>query len=82
LALQENREVLITALTLQATGPSGKDKSSGQYEYHLYEECMQYWDQPKAAGELQVAMRKMKWPVYIDTETSPEPPAKKKLRSS
>jgi hypothetical protein len=72
-AMPENSELLITALTLQATSSSGR---SHEDVHRFCEESADYWDQPKAGQELQVAMDKMSWPEGINAG-----PSAKRLKS-
>ena len=58
-AMEENGELLITALTLQVTTQEGIAPQDTEV---FLKDSIAYWNQPKAGAELQVALEKMSWP--------------------
>jgi hypothetical protein len=75
LGMKKNGALLITALTLQVTACNGKAPIDVD---EFIKESMEYWEQPKACQQLQVAMAKMKWPVFEQEVYVPSPAKKLK----
>jgi hypothetical protein len=75
-ALKETGEVLITALTLQTMCTNGKSiKGSDDF----VKASIEYWEQPRAMVQLQVAMLEMDWPSCLEP-VGGSPSAKKRSR--